>query len=94
MGKPYREVRAHNVEAGTVIVFRHDPDNPASKEEANAVVDEIKKANPHWEGPFLVMPTDHALESMPEVMARELYVKLKKIFETKDDKSEEVADAS
>ncbi len=79
--EPYREVRGHNIETGTVVIFRYDLENTIAAEEANEVVDEIKKANPHWEGPFLVLPTTHSLESLPTTMAYALYEKLHAFFQ-------------
>lgn len=76
----YRELRGHNVETGTIIVYRHDATNQVAEEEAKEVAGLIKDANPHWEGPFLVMSTEEALESMNPYQAYELYQRLHKVF--------------
>lgn len=87
----FRELRGHNIEKGTIVIYRYDPENQASEQEAEFVAGEVKKANPHWEGPFLVLPTDHSIETMGEAMARSLYARLHKVFGGEVESADEVA---
>lgn len=85
-GKEYKEVRGHDIQPNTLLIFRCDGDQEDVLRQGTQIREEILDKNPAWKGLFLCLPTDRTIQSMPEPMLVELAQRINSVVPPNIDK--------